>query len=303
MSDLNLYRLLLTVYQTGSVTEAASALHLTQPAVSHGLKRAREQFQDALFERIGRRLQPTARLTAMMPTIERAVADLEALSATPKPFALAEQRREVRIGLRDILEIPLVDALYAAMAKHAPGLTLKSQQWPLRDLAKPFQDNRVDIVVDALAPTDATLHSEPLFDEPFVVLCRPDHPYARNPDLATYLAHPHLVVSLHASDLNLVDLALAKKDAHRNIAVYCEHYVAGVRCADANNLLMTLPRYAAQSLAVETALKIYPSPLTLPDIPVALYWHQRSEHDPVIAWVRDEIRRWVAEVFNKGEGR
>ena len=40
---------------TGSVTGAAALLGRTQPAVSHSLRRLRDQFDDPLFQRIGNR--------------------------------------------------------------------------------------------------------------------------------------------------------------------------------------------------------------------------------------------------------
>ncbi|HXW65873.1 MAG TPA: LysR family transcriptional regulator, partial [Burkholderiaceae bacterium] len=47
------------VSRAGSVTAAASALHLTQPAVSMQLRQLEEQLQLSLFEPVGRGLQIT----------------------------------------------------------------------------------------------------------------------------------------------------------------------------------------------------------------------------------------------------
>lgn len=58
--DLNLFLVLVTVYQEGSTTAAAAKLHLTQPAVSHALARLRDKFDDVLFTRHGRKMVPSA---------------------------------------------------------------------------------------------------------------------------------------------------------------------------------------------------------------------------------------------------
>lgn len=57
--DLNLLRVLTTVFETRSVTIAADRLHITQPSVSYALKRLREEFKDELFNRNNSGMVPT----------------------------------------------------------------------------------------------------------------------------------------------------------------------------------------------------------------------------------------------------
>jgi DNA-binding transcriptional LysR family regulator len=55
-----LLRTLVTVIDEGGSARAAKLLHQTQPAISLQIKRLEEQAGQALFEKIGRQLQPTA---------------------------------------------------------------------------------------------------------------------------------------------------------------------------------------------------------------------------------------------------
>lgn len=59
MIDLNLVRVFITIYETGSVSGAASRLHVTQPSVSYALARLRDQWSDPLFKRSRDGMQPT----------------------------------------------------------------------------------------------------------------------------------------------------------------------------------------------------------------------------------------------------
>ena len=61
--DLNLLRLFDAIYNAGSVSRAAEALGLTQPAASHGLTRLRLLLGDALFTRSLGGVAPTPRQT------------------------------------------------------------------------------------------------------------------------------------------------------------------------------------------------------------------------------------------------
>lgn len=49
--DLNLLRVFDTVMAEGSLTRAAQVLAMTQPAVSHAIKRLHDAIGEALFER------------------------------------------------------------------------------------------------------------------------------------------------------------------------------------------------------------------------------------------------------------
>ena len=52
-------KILVAVYQEGSVTRAAEALHLSQPSVSLAIKELEDYYGVELFTRMGRRIVPT----------------------------------------------------------------------------------------------------------------------------------------------------------------------------------------------------------------------------------------------------
>ena len=60
--DLNLLVVLDTLLRVQSVSRAAEALDLSQPAVSFALARLRKMFDDPLFVRASRSMQPTPRV-------------------------------------------------------------------------------------------------------------------------------------------------------------------------------------------------------------------------------------------------
>src|SRR6516164_6318306 len=99
--DLNLLRVFAVVAESGSVTEAASRLYLTQPAVSAALRRLTTAVGAPLFAREGRGLVLTQRgerlLAAVRPHL---LAVLDAL-ATPPQFDPGTSERTLRLGLSD----------------------------------------------------------------------------------------------------------------------------------------------------------------------------------------------------------
>lgn len=69
-----------SVVLTGSVTGAASRLHVTQPAISNILKEAEDRLEFSLFERHGGRLVPTRRVELIFSEIERSFTGLDAIN-------------------------------------------------------------------------------------------------------------------------------------------------------------------------------------------------------------------------------
>ena len=61
MVDLNLLTVFDAVMQEQNITRAAHTLGMSQPAVSNAVARLKVMFNDELFVRYGRGIQPTAR--------------------------------------------------------------------------------------------------------------------------------------------------------------------------------------------------------------------------------------------------
>ena len=81
--DLNLLRVFDAIFQTRSVTIAASNLHLTQPAVSKQLNRLREVLDDPLFVRQGHLMVSTPLARSIGPESDQLMASPALMAPTP----------------------------------------------------------------------------------------------------------------------------------------------------------------------------------------------------------------------------
>ncbi|MBC7939788.1 MAG: LysR family transcriptional regulator, partial [Chitinophagaceae bacterium] len=80
--DLNLLRVFDAVMAEGSLTRAAQALAMTQPAVSHAVRRLRDTLGDELFVRTAHGVRPSVRAESLWPQVRAA---LEALRQALAP--------------------------------------------------------------------------------------------------------------------------------------------------------------------------------------------------------------------------
>lgn len=71
MVDLNLLTVFDAVMQEQNITRAAHTLGMSQPAVSNAVARLKIMFNDELFVRYGRGIQPTARAFQLFGSVRR----------------------------------------------------------------------------------------------------------------------------------------------------------------------------------------------------------------------------------------
>ena len=86
------------VDRQGSLTAAAGALHLTQSALSHAVRKLEEQLGTALWIREGRSLRPTQAGEYLLAVANRVLPQLEQAEERLRQFARGE-RGTLRIGM------------------------------------------------------------------------------------------------------------------------------------------------------------------------------------------------------------
>ena len=294
--DLNLFLVLKTVYQEGSITAAASKLHLTQPAVSHALGRLREKFDDALFIRHGRKMIPSSFCQKIMPSVDKALEMLDSTLMPNADFDISQQHRTIKLGLRDILESIFFPELIPDLLLNTPNIRVNSRQVSRIEMESALEQQELDIVIDVLTPTNDNIEHELVCNESFSLISRQDHPILEDLTLENYVNAKHVVVSLKDSTVNQVDMALAEYGVSRNVALRCEHYFAATSVIQHCDMLLTMPNAYARLLQEKMPVYVTQLPFDVPVLPVHMYWHKNAEQDPVNGWMRDKLRNIAREI-------
>ena len=122
--DLNLLIVFETLMHERSVTRAAEKLFLGQPAISAALARLRNLFDDPLFVRTGRSMEPTARAQEIFGHLSPALDSISTALSRAADFDPATSKSVFRIGLSDDVEFGLLPALLRRLRSEAPGIVL-----------------------------------------------------------------------------------------------------------------------------------------------------------------------------------
>jgi DNA-binding transcriptional LysR family regulator len=159
---------------TGSVTEAATLMAITQPAVSRLLRDLQALLKMKLFERRGTGLVPTAAASALYTEVERSFVGLERITAA------AEEIRYRRIGALKVAALPaLVNGylprLIGRFLTERPNLTLSCFGVISPIVVDWVLNNQCDVGFAEVAMVHAGLPSAPLPALPRVAIVPEGH--------------------------------------------------------------------------------------------------------------------------------
>jgi DNA-binding transcriptional LysR family regulator len=158
MLNLVHLRVLAAVARHGSVTDAAAALHYSQPSVSHHLSRLEKTTGVKLVQRIGRgiRLTPEGQLLA-----NRAAEILGRVDAATNELAaqVGLQAGRIRLAANASTLSTLVPKAAAAMAKAHPGLQLSLYEQHPDEALQLLRHGDIDVAL-VFRHADAPLDEE-----------------------------------------------------------------------------------------------------------------------------------------------
>jgi DNA-binding transcriptional LysR family regulator len=289
--DLNLFVVLDAIYREGNITRAGHQLNLTQPAISHALKRLRDLLKDPLFVRRGAHMVPTPFTRNMIDQVRQALQILEVNLSESRTFDPTHTRRNFHISLWEYIESVAMPTLLQRLEREAPEMSITTSRVKRRDLEAELASGSLDLAIDVPMTTGDPIHQKRLLGEPFVVMARTGHPaISRTLDLDTYLAQPHVLVSSRRYGPSLIDVELSRLGFRRKVVLRCQHNFAACRVVGETDLLLTLSQGHAQILNPGLGNRVYPFPLKTAHLEAQMYWHESVENDPANRWLRQQIR-------------
>jgi DNA-binding transcriptional LysR family regulator len=291
--DLNLLLVLDAVLTEGSVARAARRLHVTPSAISNALARLRLLVGDKLVTKKGRGIVPTPRALELAPLLARSLRDLQNAVQAGKVFDPATTARRFTIALSDVGQAALLPRIAALFAREMPLAQLRAVGIDALVLLGGLGGPEVDVVI---GPDEgrAEIHSERLFDQSGVLICRQDHPaLAKRPDSRAMAGLRHVVVEMAPGQglRNLSEEAYAKAGFKRTIVMTVPTFSTAAAVVATTDLVATVPASVFDLLGSHLRLRAHPLPIPTLTIATNLCWHERTHADPAAAAFRNIVRR------------
>jgi DNA-binding transcriptional LysR family regulator len=305
--DLNLLVYLDALLRERNVTQAANKLNLSQPAMSNGLRRLRELFDDPLLVRTSEGMTPTERALELEPVVREVLTNIDRAVQPRSAFEPENAHRVFRIMASDYAESTLFPAVLGKLRTLAPGLTLDIMT-PSDVSFLDVERGKVDMVINRFDSMPQSFHQIHLWDDSFTCVLSPENPVLEDFTLENYLKANHVWVSKtgmgvgvgvdpdDVQRLGWVDLALNKLGKKRQIRVFTRHYQAAMTLAEQNDLIVTLPTRAAELKRDNPRVVLRDPPLEIPPLELKMAWSPLLQHNPANKWLRKLIADTAREL-------
>lgn len=280
--NLNLLVPLLALLEERSVTLAADRVGLSQPAMSHALKKIRRLLGDELLVRQSSGMELTPRAVELIAPLKQALYQAASLVGG-SGFDPRTDRRTITLAMTTSTGFVLGGRLSTLLAERAPYMSLKLKTG---NMTAPtvFTDDGVDAVL--ITETLASPYPrERLFDDRWVVI-----------------GSPEVNMSRPGSEIIESEAHIVFEDPLRRLGAYVAldaaglHYRVGARVNDylmvpylvASSHTIAMHRYqVTQEMAEALKLGIAEFPVPIQTIGVDLVWNPWLTDDGYKAWLKE----------------
>ncbi|ATJ81313.1 LysR family transcriptional regulator [Halomonas beimenensis] len=291
--DLNLLRVFETLIVERHVTRAAERLHLSQPALSHALKRLREALDDPLLLRTENGMQPTPRALELLPSVQQALALVQESLEPPAPFDPATSRHHFVIATTDFFEEVLYPPFLARLRPQAPNVTFEIALITDEVLQAGLERRQVDLVVgpEAVTGMPRGLVRETWMSEDLVCLAaRGNAGIEERLSLAQFIDHPQVALSdISGLQHSKVDAWLASQHCQRRVISRNLNYMAAARVVASSDAIMVLPRQMARMFAKMLPVRPVEPPPGMPRLDMQLIQHPLYAKERPLEWLRQQL--------------
>lgn len=166
-------KIFIEIYRSGSVTQAAKQLHMTQPAVTRALKELENYYGICLFERIGRRLSVSPAGQALYP---QALHIADTFDHLEKGLQNWDTFGVLRVGASITLGNFFLPEAALALRALRPNLKLHATISNGASIEQALCENLLDVAMIEGRVTQAQLVREPFAQDQLVLILPPDHP-------------------------------------------------------------------------------------------------------------------------------
>lgn len=288
--DLNLIRIFVSIYETKSVSKAATMLSVAQPSVSYGLARLRDVFKDGLFERKGRGVTPTKQAEELYTQFRNALNTIDEVLEDIDRFDPLTTRRVFRVAMSDVGSICLTPSLLAKFHIAAPESTLEIVQVRMDDLMDELASGHIDVAVGNLPINHSSARSKLLFKERYVCVVSKNHPRIKKKMRAEqFINEWHIDVASPFSLHHQVDRRFQETGIKRKVALRVQHYGILPTILPEYEYIVTVPSALGKAFEQLADVKSLELPTSTQHFDITALWHSKQQSSASNIWFRNLI--------------
>ncbi|PKH07443.1 LysR family transcriptional regulator [Moritella sp. Urea-trap-13] len=286
--DFNLLKSLQALLAEQHVGRAAKKMNVSQSAMSHTLTRLRDTFDDRLFIRHAKGLEPTVRALELADKLDFILNEIDGLFA-PASLELAQIHARFRIQTHDFIVAAYLAKAIRAINTEAPHVIMDIQmmsQTGYDDL----DIGKLDMIIGTGVKAKPRFMQKRLTDETVVCLLDKDNPVLHSWNAESLFQCSHIKSSLLDEQHDSVSqFGITAGMPARKIGLYAETLNLQLALLANTQLISFLPQSMAVQGQTLYGLAVKACPFPLPKVTIRGVWHERHQNDLLHKWVRDKI--------------
>ena len=286
--DFNLLRALKALLIEKHAGRAAKRLNVTQSAMSHTLGRLRVVFDDPLFIRTAKGLEPTARALLLSDRLSLILNEINLL-LEPQVFQPETLALRFKIQTHDfILSSYLIDA-FSTINKIAPNVI-----FDIKNITSQCYDSLdqgdTDLILAAGIKAKTKFIQTSMVEEKIVCLFDNEHPILKNWNIKKLFEYPHIKLSLLDDQHDPITQYGIKNDLpERKIGAYTDSLHNQSILLKGTSFIAFLPDSLAKQACKQYGLTAKPCPFEVPNITIKGVWHERNNNQAAHKWLRNML--------------
>ncbi|PFH11787.1 DNA-binding transcriptional LysR family regulator [Collimonas sp. PA-H2] len=291
--DLNLLVVLEALWAERHVGRAAERLHLSQSATSHALSRLRAAFDDQLFIRNPRGIEPTPLTVELMPRVTAVLESVRLVASPRGPFDPGRLQAMISIAATDHAILTVIAPVLAKIQAAAPGVVLRFRPADLESALRMLDSGDLDIVLGSgsFAQIPQRFDCQLIHKERFVGIARKGHPALvkrgkkLHMELDDFARLPHILVSPRGDTRGAVDDALEALGRTRKVNATCPSFLAVPFMVGASLSIAVIAERVALRMQETAQLSLFEQPLALPTWEVLVVRARGRVNEPAVQWI------------------
>ena len=177
--NINSLNAFIQVAETGSFSEAANRLHITQPAVSKRISSLESQLENRLIDRIGRKVELTPAGATLLP---RALAIINELEDTRRSLSnlSGDISGRLNLAISHHLGLHRLPPILREFSQRYPDVTLDIQFLDSEVAYEAVAQGRIELAVITLTEqVSAKIHAQTIWEDPLAFVAATSHPLAK----------------------------------------------------------------------------------------------------------------------------
>ncbi|MBE9042279.1 LysR family transcriptional regulator [Oscillatoriales cyanobacterium LEGE 11467] len=287
--DLNLLHIFEAVMIELNVTRAAQRLNMTQPAVSHALRRLRRITNDNLFLKVPSGVSPTPKALELWEPIRDGLGRIRGAIAPPA-FDPASSTQTFTLAIADYTAALFLPKLLPILARTAPKINIRVVPNTNINAAKLLEHSEIDLAMGRFYRSTLRLRVQEIMGDRYVCIMRKDHPLAGTRlTLEQYIKADHLLVTLTGEATGFIDEQLREMDLNRRIALTVNQFTLVPELIAGSDLISAMPLRMVERSLLQTDLQITELPLEVAPAFLQMMWHERQQVDSAHEWFRTQL--------------